>query len=98
MGGSDDDAVRRGLRGRLPSLSRPLAAVRRPRASASTLVVPVPEAEFVYERWTGDRAQVGVPGLPMHVTVLFPFIAPSEIDAAAEHQLEQLARAHLPFD
>jgi 2'-5' RNA ligase len=81
-----------GLRARV----RP-AWARRGASRASTLLVPVPEAELVYERWSGKPDLVGTPGLPLHVTVLYPFLAPSAINAEVERELEALARAHRPF-
>lgn len=72
--------------------------VLRPRAAMeSTLLVTVPEANFVYERWAGDPDGLGVPGLPFHITVLYPFLEPARIDEDVEHALAKLARAFLPF-
>jgi 2'-5' RNA ligase len=61
-------------------------------------VVPVPEAGFVFERFSGDPGALGVPGLPMHVTVLYPFLAPAAIDGAVARELAALARACPVFE
>jgi 2'-5' RNA ligase len=86
------------MRDRAPSSRAWLRALRHHRVSESTLLVPVPEAEFVYDCWLGDRALVGVPGLPLHVTVLYPFLNPSAINSGVEHELQQLARAQGSFE
>ena len=52
----------------------------------------------MYDRWTGDRGSLGVPGLPLHVTVLYPFIEPGSIDSGVELQLESIAASHKPFE
>jgi 2'-5' RNA ligase len=71
---------------------------RRRSVGASVLLVPVPEVEFVYERWSGERDRVGVPGLSLHVTVLYPFLEPSRIDHRVERELEQLASSQSAFE
>jgi 2'-5' RNA ligase len=73
-------------------------ALRRSDDAVSTLVVAVPEAELLYEAWDGDHAQLGVPGLPPHVTVLYPFLPASGIDSSVERDLETIAQSHEPFD
>jgi 2'-5' RNA ligase len=67
-----------------------------PRVTA--LLVTVPEAEVIYEHWNGDRNRVGVPGLPLHVTILFPFMPLAAVDSRVERDLEELAFSRLPFD
>ena len=50
------------------------------RAMQSALIITVPEAE---EAVAPQRAQLDKPasfGIPAHVTVLFPFMPPSEVD------------------
>ena len=68
---------------------------RRPSQAASVLLITVPEAEFIYERW--PRGGLGVPGLPLHVTVLYPFLDRSLIDDEVEHKLRRLAGSHSSF-
>jgi 2'-5' RNA ligase len=64
----------------------------------TALLVAVPEAEVIYQCWHGDRSRLGVPGLPLHMTILFPFMPVPTIDSRVEDDLEELARSHLPFD
>jgi 2'-5' RNA ligase len=67
-----------------------------PRTTA--LLIAVPEAEAIYEHWNGDRGRVGVPGLPLHVTILFPFMPDTAIDSRVERALDELASSRPPFD
>jgi 2'-5' RNA ligase len=64
-------------------------------ASAVIVRVPVPPGiERLRRRW--DRAaNVGVPA---HVTVLFPFLAPSELAPSARRELASIAADTEPFD
>src|SRR5581483_2406030 len=80
------------------AFSRRLRALgRRSRATETALLVPVPEANFVFDLWRGDRGRLGVPGLPLHVTVIYPFLEPCAIDAAIEGELEDLAGSRRAF-
>jgi hypothetical protein len=72
--------------------------IARPQPRGTTVVVPVPGIEAIYERWGGDRARLGVPGLPPHVTILYPFLPAVAIDAQVEHDIERIARSRAPFD
>lgn len=40
--------------------------------------------------WRGRPGPVGAPGLPLHVTLLHPFVAPRAIDAAVEAALHEV--------
>lgn len=64
----------------------------------TVLLVAVPEARRLYERWDGDRRRLGVPGLPLHATVLYPFMPAAQIDSTIEHDLEALAASQRRFD
>lgn len=97
VAGSGDRAIAgldvlRGLR----RLARRL--IGRPQALGTTLVVPVPDVEAIYERWSGDGARLGVPGLEPHVTILYPFLPASAIDARVEREIQAVASASDPFD
>lgn len=61
-------------------------------------MVPVPEAEFLHHRWPDERVHMGVPGLPLHVTVLYPFLGASAIDRGVERELEELVGSRSPFE
>jgi 2'-5' RNA ligase len=64
----------------------------------TALLVAAPEAEVIYQYWHGDRSRLGVPGLPLHITILFPFMPVPTIDSRVEDDLDELARSHLPFE
>jgi hypothetical protein len=51
-------------------------------ASDSAVLVPVPEAERVVNRLRAGLGRAAALGVPAHVTVLYPFVAPSAITAA----------------
>ena len=56
----------------------------------SGLIIEVPEAEPAV-RWHRERLDANAPlGIPAHITVLFPFMPPEMIDAAARTRLEGL--------
>ncbi|WP_433359310.1 2'-5' RNA ligase family protein [Actinoplanes sp. CA-142083] len=55
----------------------------------SALIITVPEAEPVVARHRERLDRAASWGVPAHITVLFPFLPPAEID---EHVLEVLGR------
>ena len=64
-------------------------------ASAVIVRVPVPPGiERLRTRW--DRA--ASLGVPAHVTVLFPFLAPGDLVPAARRELAAIAAATDPFE
>lgn len=64
----------------------------------SGLVVVVPEAESAVSRHRqGLDANAGL-GVPAHVTVLYPFVPPTRIDATALDGLRNLFARAEPFD
>jgi hypothetical protein len=69
-----------------------------PVAAESAVLVPVPEAERVVSghRARFDRAATW--GVPAHVTVLYPFVAPSAITAATIAVLAGAAETISAFD
>jgi len=63
--------------------------------SAIVVRVPVPPAiERLRRRW--DRA--ARMGVPAHVTVLYPFVPPADLDTSVRHALACIAAEHRPFD
>jgi 2'-5' RNA ligase len=62
----------------------------RPPDGVSAVLVPVPEAERVVSRLRARLDRAAAWGVPAHVTVLYPFVAPSAITAAT---IEVLAGA-----
>lgn len=51
-----------------------------PGATVAAVVVPVPEAELVVARCRGRFDPAAARGVPAHVTVLYPFVAPAALD------------------
>lgn len=64
----------------------------------SGLVVVVPEAESAVGRHRQSLDVNARLGVPAHVTVLFPFVPPSQIDAVVHARLELLFARTSPFD
>jgi 2'-5' RNA ligase len=59
-------------------------------AMQSALIVSIPEAEAAVALQRAQFDDAAAWGIPAHVTVLFPFLPPSEVDA---HVIETLAAA-----
>jgi 2'-5' RNA ligase len=63
---------------------------------ASVLIVPVLEAEPTIAAWLGqDRVEFD--GVPLHVTVMYPFLPARSVNAAEEGAVAELARGISPF-
>ncbi len=58
----------------------------------------VPEAEGLVGRWRQHWDPSAAVGVPAHVTVLYPWLDPAAIDAAARDELAVLFSRHQPFD
>jgi 2'-5' RNA ligase len=69
-----------------------------PRVSESALIVRVPEAEAHVERWRARYDPAHAQGVPAHITLLYPFLAPQRITSAALEPVAALAAATAPFD
>ncbi|AOS65926.1 2'-5' RNA ligase family protein [Actinoalloteichus hymeniacidonis] len=69
-----------------------------PALTRSALIVPIPSAEPAVgrHRRTLDRSAVG--GVPAHVTVLYPFLPPDEIDDAAVQAIGEVLAGFAAFD
>ena len=63
---------------------------------ASVLIVPVLAAEPAVAAWLG-RERVDFDGVPLHVTVMYPFLPARSVNAAQEAALAELARGVCPF-
>lgn len=46
----------------------------------TALIVPLPESEAVVARWRASLDRAASWGVPAHVTVLYPFLPPDQID------------------
>ncbi len=69
-----------------------------PAIPESALVVVVPEAEALvgdFRALYDPSARVGVPA---HISVLYPFVPPAQIDQKIENSLQVLFQAHATFD
>ena len=64
----------------------------------SALLVAVPEAEPLVSTWRLKLDPVAARGVPAHITVLFPFLEPSEIDDDTVATLHELVSAHRRFN
>ena len=67
-------------------------------SSESVLLIEVPEAEPLVGAYRTRYDPVAAHGVPAHVTVLFPFLAPDEIGRAEIDDLEALFADADPFD
>jgi 2'-5' RNA ligase len=74
---------------------RRLIRRRQPRHSA--LIVPVPAAEPAVSKWRARHDPSAAFGMPAHVTVLYPFIAPDAITHSVERDLESVIGQHPAF-
>jgi|SRR5579875_77926 len=66
-------------------------------SAETTLIVAVPEAQRVvrWARWRFDPSARR--GMPAHVTVLYPFVEPAELDDAVMRRLEEVFASTAPF-
>lgn len=60
------------------------------RPTESAVLVPLPEAEGVVGRFRAELDQSAAWGVPPHVTVLYPFLAPDELE---DQSIRDLAAA-----
>jgi hypothetical protein len=63
---------------------------------ASLLIVPVPAAEPAVAAWLGQE-RVEFDGVPLHVTVMYPFLPARSVNRAQEEAVAELARGVSPF-
>jgi 2'-5' RNA ligase len=64
----------------------------------STLLVPVSIAEPIVGDWRARYDPVAKMGIPAHITILYPFMAPERIDGAVERELALLFASRAAFD
>lgn len=74
-------------------LSRVMTRLR----PGTDLIVPVPDAEPVVGAWLGTP-KVHFGGVPLHVTVMYPFLPARSILQAETRCLAELAAGIAPFD
>jgi 2'-5' RNA ligase len=63
----------------------------------SAILIPVPEADPVVGRWRLEHDPVAAAGVPAHVTLVVPWLPPSEITEADLEELEAELIAVDPF-
>ena len=82
-----------------PAGARPLHASLGPMgATQSALIIEIPEAEPVVSQWRSRLSSVATLGVPAHVTVLYPFLAPDLIDDAVLDGVAAVAAAVDQFE
>ncbi|MFF4507950.1 2'-5' RNA ligase family protein [Streptomyces sp. NPDC001401] len=64
----------------------------------TALVVPVPEAEPAVRAWRDRFDPAARAGVPAHVTVLFPFLPASLVDAGTCAALDEIFGRHPSFE
>jgi hypothetical protein len=74
----------------------PVASV--PLTPQSAVLVPVPEAEHAVSRHRARLDRSAAWGVPAHVTVLYPFLAPSALTAATIAILAHAVESVSAFD
>ena len=64
----------------------------------SALLVPVPDAEAVVGPWRRRHDPMATAGVPAHITLIVPWLAPEVIDDDELARLERVAAKTAPFD
>jgi 2'-5' RNA ligase len=64
----------------------------------SAVLVPVPQADAVVGRWRHQHDPVAVAGVPAHITLIVPWLAPDEITPADLTELDETLGDVEPFD
>jgi 2'-5' RNA ligase len=64
----------------------------------SGLVIPIPDAEAAVKRWRENLDPGCILGVPAHITVLFPFASPNDIDDETIATLENYFSQFEPFE
>jgi 2'-5' RNA ligase len=67
-----------------------------PRESA--VVIEVPRAAPLVDGWRQQYTHDAPVGVPAHVTLLYPFVPPEQLDTAVEDRLAALVGAMEPFE
>jgi hypothetical protein len=66
-------------------------------AIESALIVMVPEAEPLVRPFRARHDPSAAAGVPAHITVLYPFLAPDAVDAGVREDLRALFRGFAPI-
>jgi 2'-5' RNA ligase len=62
------------------------------------LLVEVPAVEPLVESWRSRYDPAAAKGVPAHITVLFPFVAPDDLDATVVECIGRAVREVPPFE
>jgi 2'-5' RNA ligase len=68
------------------------------RVSETALLVPVPEAEPLVETHRLAHDPVAPLGVPAHITILYPFIPPDDLDESVERKIAEVLQGFSAFD
>src|SRR5690348_8809294 len=68
------------------------------RATRSAVIVPVPETDHLIARHRRALSSRPTTSVPAHVTVLYPFVPPSEIHDGTIADIEAALSGISPFD
>ncbi|MEV4940455.1 2'-5' RNA ligase family protein [Streptomyces zaomyceticus] len=68
------------------------------RAGQTALIVRIPEAEPFVSEWRERFDPSAQAGVPAHITVLFPFLDESRVDAVVHSALADVLGGHPAFD
>lgn len=63
----------------------------------SALIMEVPEAHPVVERWRRHHDPIASHGIPPHISALYPFLPPESITEAAAVQVREVVRGIRPW-
>jgi 2'-5' RNA ligase len=66
--------------------------------SETALSVEVPEAENLVGPWRLRHDPLTLKGVPCHITVLYPFVAPDELDDPVLERVRRVLAEIRPFD
>ncbi len=66
--------------------------------SETGLLVEVPEAQPLVATWRERHDPVTARGIPAHITALWPFVPPGDLDSAVVARLRTVLRDVEPFD
>jgi hypothetical protein len=69
-----------------------------PMENESALVVLVPEADSVVSPWRRRLDPPASVGVPAHVTILYPFVSPVQLDESLFALMADLFSGFGPFD
>ena len=64
----------------------------------SAILIPVPEADTVVGRWRHEYDPVAAAGVPAHITLVVPWLPPSEITDEDLTELDAELKSVKPFD